>query len=66
MREQERARKNLEAVGASSPQGKAFLDKLLRLENELDALKAESVSAAENVKSAEEAFAAFVQGLKAE
>jgi len=66
VREQERARKNLEAVGASSPQGKAFLDKLLRLENELDALKAESVSAAENVKSAEDAFAAFVRGLKAE
>ncbi|MGP1459116.1 MAG: DUF4139 domain-containing protein [Treponema sp.] len=65
-REQGRVRENLEAVGAETQQGKAFLDKLLTLESELDTLKTEAAAAAEHVKTAQEHFAAFIKGLKVE
>ncbi|MGI5172405.1 DUF4139 domain-containing protein [Treponema sp. OMZ 840] len=37
--EQDRVRKNLQALGAETQQGKQFLDKLLQIENDLDKLK---------------------------
>ena len=61
--EQDRMRKNLEAVGAESQQGRAFLTKLLKLESDLDTLKADIVSASEQVSRAQAAFTAFVKGI---
>lgn len=61
--EQDRVRKNLEAVGAESQQGRAFLTKLLKLESDLDTLKADIVSASEQVSRAQAAFTAFVKGI---
>lgn len=65
-KEQRRTRENLEAVGAETQQGKAFLDKLLKLENELDTLKTEAAAAAERVKTAQEHFTVFIKALKIE
>ena len=63
-REQERVRKNLEAVGSESQQGRAFLTKLLKLETELDDLKTNIADAVKRVNKAQEDFTAFVKGIK--
>jgi len=63
-KEQDRVRKNLEAVGSESQQGKAFLTKLLKLESELENLKTDIISAAERVNKAQQNFIAFVKNIK--
>ena len=62
--EQDRVRKNLEAVGAESQQGRAFLTKLLTLESDLDTLKADIATAADRVNRAQAAFTTFVKAIK--
>ncbi len=61
--EQDRVRKNLEAVGAESQQGRAFLTKLLTLESDLDTLKADIATAADRVNQAHAAFTTFVKAI---
>jgi len=65
-KEQDRVRKNLEAVGTETRQGKAFLDKLLKIEDELDSLKTEIASAADKVNNAQANFVKFVKKIKLE
>ena len=65
-REQERVRKNLEALGTESAEGKDFLAKLLKLENELDASKIKLAAAADKANKAQEDFIRFVRNIKTE
>lgn len=62
--EQDRVRKNLEAVGSESQQGRAFLIKLLTLETELDNLKTDIAAATEQLNKAQQTFAAFVKNMR--
>ena len=66
VREQERVRKNLEALGTESAEGKEFLAKLLKLENELDASKTKLAAAADKANKAQEDFIRFVRDIKTE
>lgn len=66
VREQERVRKNLEALGTESAEGKDFLAKLLKLENELDASKTKLAAAADKANKAQEDFIRFVRDIKTE
>ncbi len=66
VREQERVRKNLEALGTESAEGKDFLAKLLKLENELDASKTKLAAAADKANKAQEDFIRFVRNIKTE
>ena len=66
VREQERVRKNLEALGTKSAEGKDFLAKLLKLENELDASKTKLAAAADKANKAQEDFIRFVRDIKTE
>ena len=63
--EQKRARENLEATGSSTAQGKQFLDKLMRLESELDSLKTETEAARANLDKAEKDFSDYLKTVKA-
>ena len=63
-KEQDRIRKNLEAVGSESQQGRAFLIKLLKLETELDNLRTDIATATERVNKAQQNFTAFVKNIK--
>ena len=63
-KEQDRVRRNLEAVGSESQQGRAFLTKLLKLETELDELKTDITTATEQLTNAQQKFAAFVKNIK--
>ena len=63
--EQKRARENLEATGSSTAQGKQFLDKLMRLESELDSLKTKTEGARANLDKAEKDFSDYLQTVKA-
>ena len=62
--EQDRVRKNLEAVGSESQQGRAFLTKLLKLETELDNLKTDIATATEQLNKVQQNFTAFVKSIK--
>ena len=64
--EQDRVRKNLEAVGSESQQGKAFLDKLLQLESELDTLKTGITDADGKLQQAQGDFASLIKNIKTE
>ena len=63
-KEQDRVRRNLEAVGSESQQGRAFLTKLLNLETELDELKTDITTATEQLTNAQQNFTAFVKDIK--
>ncbi len=63
-KEQDRVRRNLEAVGSESQQGRAFLTKLLKLETELDNLKTDIADATEQLTKAQQNFTAFVKSIK--
>ena len=65
-KEQDRVRRNLEAVGSESQQGRAFLTKLLKLETELDELKTDITTATEQLTNAQRKFAAFVKNIRIE
>lgn len=62
--EQERVRKNLEAVNADTTQGRQFLDKLMNLENELDALKTKTAQSQTNLTKLENDFADYLKNVK--
>ncbi|MGP1490620.1 MAG: DUF4139 domain-containing protein [Treponema sp.] len=62
--EQDRVRRNLEAVGAETQQGQAFLTKLLTLETELEGLQDDIATADARVTAARQAFINFVKGVK--
>ena len=63
--EQKRARDNLEAVGSATLQGKQFLDKLMRLESELDSLKTKIEASRTNLDKAEKDFSDYLKTVKA-
>ena len=63
-KEQDRVRRNLEAVGSESQQGRAFLTKLLNLESELDDLKTDIATVTERLNKAQQNFIAFVKDIK--
>ena len=63
-KEQDRVRRNLEAVGSESQQGRAFLTKLLKLETELDELKTDIATATERVNKTQQNFTAFVKSIR--
>ena len=63
-KEQDRVRRNLEAVGSESQQGRAFLTKLLNLETELDELKTDITTATEQLTNAQQNFTAFVKSIR--
>ena len=63
-KEQDRVRRNLEAVGSESQQGRAFLTKLLKLETELDNLKTDIATATEQLNKVQQNFTAFVKSIK--
>ena len=63
-KEQDRVRRNLEAVGSESQQGRAFLTKLLKLETELDELKTDITTATERVNKTQQNFTAFVKSIR--
>jgi len=63
-KEQDRVRRNLEAVGSESQQGRAFLTKLLKLETELDNLKTDIATATEQLNKTQQNFTAFVKDIK--
>ena len=63
--EQRRTRENLEATGSSTAQGKQFLDKLMRLESELDSLKTKTEAARANLDKAEKDFSDYLKTVKA-
>ena len=65
-KEQDRVRRNLEAVGSESQQGRAFLTKLLKLETELDELKTDITTATEQLTNAQQNFTAFVKDIRIE
>ena len=65
-KEQDRVRKNLEAVGSESQQGRAFLTKLLNLESELDNLKADITAAVEQLNKEQQNFIAFIKNIRIE
>ncbi|AIW89158.1 hypothetical protein JO41_04485 [Treponema sp. OMZ 838] len=65
-KEQDRVRRNLEAVGSESQQGRAFLTKLLKLETELDNLKTDIADATEQLNKAQQKFTAFVKNIRIE
>ena len=65
-KEQDRVRRNLEAVGSESQQGRAFLTKLLKLETELDELKTDITTATEQLTNAQQNFTAFVKSIRIE
>ena len=65
-KEQDRVRRNLEAVGSESQQGRAFLTKLLKLETELDELKTDIATATEQLNKAQQNFTAFVKDIRIE
>lgn len=65
-KEQDRVRRNLEAVGSESQQGRAFLTKLLNLETELDELKTDITTATEQLTNAQQNFTAFVKDISIE
>ena len=65
-KEQDRVRRNLEAVGSESQQGRAFLTKLLKLETELDELKTDITTATEQLTKAQQNFTAFVKNIRVE
>ncbi|WP_029410105.1 DUF4139 domain-containing protein [Treponema pedis] len=59
--EQDRVRKNLGAVGSESRQGQEFLDKLLKLENDLDGLKVKIKEANKKLKMEENNFKEYLK-----
>lgn len=63
-KEQDRVRRNLEAVGSESQQVRAFLTKLLKLETELDELKTDIATVTERLNKAQQNFTAFVKNIK--
>ena len=65
-KEQDRVRRNLEAVGSESQQGRAFLTKLLKLETELDELKTDIATVTERLNKAQQNFTAFVKDIRIE
>ncbi|AIN93299.1 DUF4139 domain-containing protein [Treponema putidum] len=64
--EQDRVRKNIQAVGSETQQGKMFLDKLLEIENSLDNLKKKIVQAEKEYSGIRFAFLDYVEKINIE
>lgn len=65
-KDQDRVRKNLEAVGSETQQGKDFLNKLLKLENELETLKIKIIDYERDFEKAQKEFKEFLNGITIE
>ena len=64
--EQDRVRKNIQAVGSETQQGKMFLDKLLEIENSLDNLKKKIIQAEKEYSGTRSAFLDYVEKINIE
>jgi len=58
--EQERTRRNLEAVGIQSPQGQEFLSRLVAIDNDITAFTARIESAAQETQRARREYENFL------
>lgn len=64
--EQDRIRKNLQAVGSETQQGKLFLDKLLEIENSLDNLKKKIGQSEKEYSNLRSSFLDYVEKINIE
>ena len=64
--EQDRVRKNIQAVGSETQQGKMFLDKLLEIENSLDNLKKKIIQAEKEYSGTRSAYLDYVEKINIE
>lgn len=64
--EQDRIRKNIQAVGSETQQGKMFLDKLLEIENSLESLKKKISQSEQEHSSLRSAFLDYVEKINIE
>jgi hypothetical protein len=62
--EQDRIRRNLEAAGNSSPQGQEYLRRLTALDEEIDRLNGDLDRQLIEVRNAQTAYEAYLQGLR--
>ena len=61
--EQERIRRNIQAVGNQSPQGQAYIERLMSLDASIDGLTPELESLRAAVRAAQAAFEDYLSGL---
>ena len=61
--EQDRTRRNLEAVGVQTPQGQEFLRRMVALDNDIDAINSRINTAVEETRRARQEFDSFVAGI---
>ena len=64
--EQDRVRKNIQAVGSETQQGKQFLNKLLQIENSLDNLKQKIVEAEKKFSGLKADFLEYIKNVTVE
>jgi len=64
--EQDRVRKNIQAVGSETQQGKQFLNKLLQIENSLDSLKQKIVEAEKKFSGLKSDFLEYIKNVTVE
>ena len=64
--EQDRVRKNIQAVGSETQQGKQFLNKLLQIENSLDNLKQKIVEAEKKFSGLKADFLEYIENVTVE
>ena len=64
--EQDRVRKNIQAVGSETQQGKQFLNKLLQIENSLDNLKQKIVEAEKKFSGLKSDFLEYIKNVTVE
>jgi predicted nucleic acid-binding Zn-ribbon protein len=62
--DQDRIRRNLEAVGNQTQQGRDYIQRLTALDNEIDSLTAEQEKANTDAKTARESLENYLNGLK--
>jgi DNA invertase Pin-like site-specific DNA recombinase len=62
--DQDRIRRNLEAVGSQTQQGQEYIQRLTALDNNIDSLTSELEKANAGAKTAREAYENYLNGLK--
>ncbi|QQO11179.1 DUF4139 domain-containing protein [Breznakiella homolactica] len=62
--EQDRIRRNLEAAGSQTQQGQEYLRRLTAMDNEIDALSAQSETARKNAQNARREYDSYLADLK--
>jgi hypothetical protein len=62
--DQDRVRRNLEAAGNQTPQGQAYLQRLVALDGEIDTITAALETANSNARAAQQAYENYLNGLR--